>query len=233
MSWATPDRAEDKYRKRLVPMGIPIETADRERSGEVDHGPCGAGGRHRRLRLPVAPGDLLGAGYRRIDPGRQAAEGAEASADAGEWAAGVEGAAAGFRLPPVRMITVFALPSLLGVLFFGLRHLCRRGSPWTWRLGSGSWGLEPYEPAFRKNRLTAVRNLGRCEAVHTQSRGLFDILRNRHDPGRIPMRIGTLACAAAIAAVPASALELGLVTRLQARRRTAAGLKRPDAWPKE
>ena len=63
---------------------------DRERAGEVDHRPCGAGGRHRRLRLPAPAAHLPGAGHRRGDPRRAAAEGAEAGRDAGERAAGLE-----------------------------------------------------------------------------------------------------------------------------------------------
>ncbi len=51
---------------------------DRERSGEVDHRPCGAGGRHGRLRLPAPAAHLPGAGHRGGDPRRAAAEGAEA-----------------------------------------------------------------------------------------------------------------------------------------------------------
>ena len=66
-----------------------IESGQRE----VDHRPCGAGGRHGRLRLPAPAAHLPGAGHRRGDPRRAAAEGAEAGGDAGERAAGVGGAA--------------------------------------------------------------------------------------------------------------------------------------------
>ena len=71
---------------------------NRERAGEVDHRPCGAGGRHGRLRLPAAAAHLLGAGHRRGDPRRAAAEGAEACRDAGEWAACMGGAAGALAL---------------------------------------------------------------------------------------------------------------------------------------
>ena len=56
----------------------PLAAANRERSGQVDHRPCGAGGRHGRLRVPAAPAHLPGAGHRGGDPGRAAAEGARA-----------------------------------------------------------------------------------------------------------------------------------------------------------
>ena len=51
---------------------------NRERAGEVDHRPCGAGGRHGRLRLPAPAAHLPGARHCGGDPGRAAAEGAEA-----------------------------------------------------------------------------------------------------------------------------------------------------------
>ena len=82
----------------------PLAAEDRERAGEVDHRPCGAGGRHGRLRLPAPAAHLPGAGHRGGDPRRAAAEGAEAGRDAGERAAGVGGAAGelGFGSPNAR-----------------------------------------------------------------------------------------------------------------------------------
>jgi hypothetical protein len=45
---------------------------DRERAGAVDHRTCGAGGRHRRLRLPAPTAHLPGARHREaILDGRQ------------------------------------------------------------------------------------------------------------------------------------------------------------------
>jgi hypothetical protein len=54
-----------------------LAAGDRQRSGEVDHRPCRAGGHHGRLRLLASPADLLGARYCGSDPGWAAAEGAE------------------------------------------------------------------------------------------------------------------------------------------------------------
>jgi hypothetical protein len=84
---------------------------NRERAGEVDHRPCGAGARHGRLRLSASPAHLPGAGYRRGDRRRAATEGAEARGDAGERAAGVGRAAPGFWLAPVSLIVAIRLPS--------------------------------------------------------------------------------------------------------------------------
>jgi hypothetical protein len=79
-SWVTPDRAEEKYRKRLERpnSGTPMATADRERSGEVDHRPRSTGGSHGRVCLPAPAAHLPGAGHSQGDPRRAAAEGAEA-----------------------------------------------------------------------------------------------------------------------------------------------------------
>ena len=55
----------------------PLAAEDRERSGQVDHRPCGAGGRDGRLRLPPSAAHLPGAGHCGSDPGQAAAEGAQ------------------------------------------------------------------------------------------------------------------------------------------------------------
>jgi site-specific DNA recombinase len=55
----------------------PMAPEDRERSGQVDHRPCGAGGRHGRLCLPAPAAHLPGARHCGSDPGRPAAEGAQ------------------------------------------------------------------------------------------------------------------------------------------------------------
>jgi DNA invertase Pin-like site-specific DNA recombinase len=55
-----------------------LAAQNRERSGEIDHRPCGARVRHGRLCLPAAPAHLPGARHCGSDPGRTAAEGAEA-----------------------------------------------------------------------------------------------------------------------------------------------------------
>jgi hypothetical protein len=55
--------------------------------------PLRAGGRHGRLRLSAPAADVSGTGHRGGDPGRPAAEGAQARRDVGEWTAGVGGAA--------------------------------------------------------------------------------------------------------------------------------------------
>src|SRR5919106_2218351 len=65
----------------------PLAAADRERAGEVDHRPRGARGRHGRLCLSAPAAHLPRARHRGSDPGRPAAEGAEARRDAGEWTA--------------------------------------------------------------------------------------------------------------------------------------------------
>jgi hypothetical protein len=70
-----------------------LATQDRERSGEVDHRPSGAGGRDRRLRLPAPAAQVPRAGHCGSDSRRAAAEGAQARGVAGEWAAWVGGAA--------------------------------------------------------------------------------------------------------------------------------------------
>jgi hypothetical protein len=58
---------------------------------------------HGRLRLPDPAAHMPGTGHRRGDPGRAAAERAEAGCDAGERADDLGGAAAGFRLSPVSL----------------------------------------------------------------------------------------------------------------------------------
>src|SRR5918994_7768267 len=55
--------------------GPPMATADRERSVQVDHRPCGAGRRDGRVRLPAPATHLPRAGQGRSDPRRAAAEG--------------------------------------------------------------------------------------------------------------------------------------------------------------
>jgi hypothetical protein len=57
-----------------------LATADRERPGAVDHRPCGAAGRHGRLRLPATAAHLPGARHCGGDPRWQATERAEAGA---------------------------------------------------------------------------------------------------------------------------------------------------------
>ena len=71
----------------------PLAAADRERAGAVDHRPCGAGGRHGRLRLPSPAAHLSRARHCGSDPGRTAAKVAEACGGAREWTSGVGGAA--------------------------------------------------------------------------------------------------------------------------------------------
>jgi hypothetical protein len=56
----------------------PLAADDRERESEIDHRSRRARGRDGRVCLPVAPAHMLGAGHRRGDPGRAAAEGAQA-----------------------------------------------------------------------------------------------------------------------------------------------------------
>ena len=64
------------------------------RSGEVDHRPCGARGRHGRLRLPAPAAHLPGARRCGSDPKWTAAQGAQARRVVGERAACIGGAAA-------------------------------------------------------------------------------------------------------------------------------------------
>jgi hypothetical protein len=62
-----PKPSRDETLVRRAGSSASLAAADRERAGEVDHRPCGAGGRHGRLRLPLAPTHLPGTGHRRGD----------------------------------------------------------------------------------------------------------------------------------------------------------------------
>jgi hypothetical protein len=55
-----------------------LAAQNRERSGELDHRPRGAGERHGRLHLPAPAAHLPRARHCGSDPGRAAAEGVEA-----------------------------------------------------------------------------------------------------------------------------------------------------------
>jgi hypothetical protein len=84
--WCRPRRDPDQD----AGSSASLAAQNREESGEVDHRPCGAGGRHGRLRLPAPAAHLPGAGHRGSDPRWTAAEGVEACRCAREWTACLE-----------------------------------------------------------------------------------------------------------------------------------------------